>query len=109
MRIGAALPPRARASAIRRVRQIEAADDHLPFTADSDLRWMILRMISLNSLSAFATEITRTQPAQPVRGPELAGAVLAATQPAPAQRKLEAVPPQPSGPTPRGSLLDLRV
>jgi hypothetical protein len=70
---------------------------------------MIVRMISLNSLSAFATEISRTAPADPVRNPSGASAVLAAAQPAPAQRKLEAVPPQPSGPTPRGSLLDLKV
>jgi hypothetical protein len=69
---------------------------------------MILRMISLNSLSAFATEISRTAPVDPARAPNPT-TVLAAAQPAPAQRKLEAVPAQPSGPTPRGSLLDLRV
>jgi hypothetical protein len=69
---------------------------------------MIVRMISLNSLSAFATEISRTAPVDAARAP-MGSATLAAAQPAPAQRKLEAVPPQPSMPTPRGSLLDLRV
>jgi len=88
------------------------------FTADLRLHGTILRMITLNSLSAFAQEITR-RPA-----PEAIGGVSPAAAPAgrstapgsgadmlPPQRPLEAAPsgPAPSRPLPRGSLLDLRV
>ncbi len=76
------------------------------FTRRQDLRGIVLRMISLNSLAAFTAEVSRLQ------GPAQARAAGAgsAPQPAePAQRRLEAVPPTPTAPTPRGSLLDLRV
>ena len=68
----------------------------------------MLRMLGTNALAAFAQAISRN-PAQPVRG--LAGPAEAQAPQAanPAQRKLEAVPPAPSRPLPRGSLLDLRV
>jgi hypothetical protein len=82
------------------------------FTADSRLRGMVLRMIALNSLAAFAQEIGRRPPVEPVRAAaaSIPAAGLAAADPAAApQRPLEAVPPQPARPLPRGSLLDLRV
>lgn len=79
---------------------------------------MVLRMITLNSLSAFAQEISRRP------GPEALGGVMPAAAPsgrsaspgsggdAPSsQRTLDAAPsgPAPPRPLPRGSLLDLRV
>jgi hypothetical protein len=78
---------------------------------------MVLRMITLNSLSAFAQEISR-RPA-----PEAVGGITPAAAPAgratspssgaeiAPQRPLEVAPsgPAPSRPLPRGSLLDLRV
>ena len=81
------------------------------FTADSRLSGMVLRMITLNSLSAFAQEIGRRPAAEPVRGitpGTPGGAGLQGAAPAP-QRPLETLPPQPLRPLPRGSLLDLRV
>ncbi len=69
-------------------------------------------MIATNSLAAFAQDISRTQAARPVRGtaPLAAGGTPGATSGVgPSQRTLEAVPPQPARPLPRGSLLDLRV
>jgi len=66
-------------------------------------------MISTNSLAAFTPEVTRVRPgAEPApahRSPR--GDRPEAEQVA--QRKLEAVPPAPAKPLPRGSLLDLRV
>jgi hypothetical protein len=90
------------------------------FTDPSDLRLMILRMISLNSLAAFTAEVTRNAGLQPSRGVAGARGAEAAMPPpgggiepvsaSPAQRPLGAVPPAPpSTPPPRGSLLDLRV
>ena len=78
------------------------------FTRRSDLRPIVLRMISMNSLAAFSAEVSRMQ------GPAQARAAASAptgANPADAapQRRLEALPPPPAGPTPRGSLLDLRV
>ncbi len=71
---------------------------------------MILRMISLNSLSAFTQEISRTPQAQPVRAPAGVQSNSRDASPVePVQRPLGAVPQQPTGPVPRGSLLDLRV
>lgn len=68
-------------------------------------------MITTNTLAGFTQEVNRTRPAaqpQPVtqaspvrRGDGSAEQV--------AQRRLEAVPPPPGKPLPRGSLLDLRV
>jgi hypothetical protein len=76
----------------------------------SRLSATILRMIGSNSLAAFAQAISRSSAAQPVRGvqgtasqsQEAAGGIAS-------NRPLEAVPPQPARPLPRGSLLDLRV
>jgi len=72
----------------------------------SDLRPIVLRMISMNSLAAFTAEVSRMQ------GPAQARAATGSPSPgsAPeAQRRLEALPPPPASPLPRGSLLDLRV
>jgi hypothetical protein len=63
-------------------------------------------MISMNSLAAFTAEVSRLQ------GPAQARAASASTTPGSApetQRRLEALPPPPASPLPRGSLLDLRV
>ena len=83
-----------------------------PFILRSDLGATILRMISTHSLSAFAPAIDRAGPTQALRGAGAAAApesVQAAAAPSAAQRPMEAVPPQPGRPMPRGSLLDLRV
>jgi hypothetical protein len=67
-------------------------------------------MISTNSMAAFTQDIARSRPAielrpqtpiQRAEGPLEAERV--------SQRKLDAVPAQPSRPLPRGSLLDLQV
>ena len=82
------------------------------FTDDSRLRATILRMIATNSLVAFSGEVGRTPGiggttgVTPVRSGPASGGVEA---PRLSGRLLEAVPPQPSTPLPRGSLLDLRV
>ncbi len=68
-------------------------------------------MIGTNALAAFAQAISRN-PAQPVRGLSGAPEGQAAHQgssASPGQRTLDAVPPAPNRPLPRGSLLDLRV
>jgi len=79
-------------------------------TDDSDIRVMVLRMIATNSLAAF------TPGTPPVNGPERAQPVRGITptpgtggEAGPQQRILETIPPPPNRPTPRGSLLDLRV
>jgi hypothetical protein len=77
-------------------------------TPSSDLRPIVLRMISTNSLAAFTAEVTRSQ------GPALAragGATTATRGPLAVEspRRLEALPPPPATPLPRGSLLDLKV
>jgi hypothetical protein len=69
-------------------------------------------MISTNSLAAFTQEVARNRPVT-----EAAPANRAQRSPdAPppeadlvSQRRLESVPPMPSKPLPRGSLLDLRA
>ena len=68
-------------------------------------------MISLNSLAAFTQEVGKTRQGQGAQGaspiqPVQARAAQDTPQP---QRMLEAVPPQPNRPLPRGSLLDMRV
>lgn len=68
-------------------------------------------MITTNSLAAFTKEVAPQRPvAEPgaVRrqNPQQSGGLMA--EPV-AQRRLEAVPPAPTKPLPRGSLLDLRV
>ena len=88
------------------------------FIAHSRLSGMVLRMITLNSLSAFAQEISRRPPPEAVGGVTPAAAPAGRTATAgplpeitPSQRTLDAAPsgPAPSRPLPRGSLLDLRV
>ena len=70
---------------------------------------MILTMISTSALTAFTPAIDRSEPARPVRGvPPLRDLDARQVSTTP-QRPLEAVPPQPNRPMPRGSLLDLRV
>jgi hypothetical protein len=71
-------------------------------------------MITTNSLAAFTQEVTRSRPAVAPQGPPpgaqgAAPAERAARPEQVAERRLEAVPPQPNKPTPRGSLLDLKV
>ncbi|WP_198382880.1 hypothetical protein [Roseomonas sp. KE2513] len=78
---------------------------------DSRLSGTILRMISSNSLAAFTQDVSRAAgigDVRPVRATP-ARTTEGAAQAAPAQRQLEAVPPKPASPLPRGSLLDLRV
>ena len=76
---------------------------------------MVTCMITTNSLAAFTKEIAPKSPVaesaairrqNPGEIPGQAGALSA--EPV-AQRRLEAVPPAPTKPLPRGSLLDLRV
>jgi hypothetical protein len=82
------------------------------FTGSSGLRWTVARMISTNSLAAFTQEVARNRPvteaapSAPVRRSPEARPLEA--EPV-AQRRLETVPPLPSKPLPRGSLLDLRA
>lgn len=77
-------------------------------TRRSDLRLIVLRMISMNSLAAFTAEVSRIQGPTPARG---ASTTAGATAPSPPEtpRRLDSLPPQPSAPLPRGSLLDLRI
>ncbi len=93
-----------------------AARGDATFMEGQRLRGIVLRMIALNSLGAFAQEVTRrpSPSVEGVRGPaatpmqpglSAAGGANAASP----QRPLEAVPPQPGRPLPRGSLLDLRL
>jgi hypothetical protein len=64
-------------------------------------------MISTNSLAAFTAEVSRG--AGPVQARATTPAAPPATVSPEAPRRLEALPPPPAGPLPRGSLLDLRV
>ena len=82
-----------------------------PLTFHSSLRPKVSFMLSLNSIAAFSQEIAANagiiqvrSPVQPVDA--LGNNRLPQTS---QQRSLEAVPPEPSKPMPRGSLLDLRV
>lgn len=95
---------RTTAAPVRRVIRDE------PFIEEQPLFGMVFRMITMNSLGAFAQEIAR-RPA-PVEGVRSAtpSAPSASVSEAPSPlRPLEAVPPQPGRPLPRGSLLDLRL
>ncbi|WP_149539800.1 hypothetical protein [Siccirubricoccus phaeus] len=71
-------------------------------------------MIATNSLAAFtpgvsgAGPVTGPGPVEQVRG-VTPSAAIGGTASQPQQRTLEAVPPPPGKPMPRGSLLDLRV
>ena len=71
-------------------------------------------MITTNSLAAFTQEIARARPVQgpQAQPPEGVRPTDRANRPeveAIAERRLDSVPPQPSKPVPRGSLLDLKV
>ncbi len=86
------------------------------FTKPSSLRWQVVRMITTNSLAAFAKEIAPQNrlPERPVTEAsavrrQMPGEGAALNTEQVAQRRLEAVPPAPSKPLPRGSLLDMRV
>jgi hypothetical protein len=70
---------------------------------------MVVRMISTNSLAAFTAEVSRIPGVTPVRGPNPSSSSPQGGGTEPAQRRLEALPPQPTTPLPRGSLLDLRI
>lgn len=67
-------------------------------------------MISLNSMASVAQEIGVNSAILKPRAPvEPVDAVQASSKGQTQQRSLEAVPPEPNKPMPRGSLLDLRV
>lgn len=81
-----------------------------PLTFHSSLGAKFQRMLSLNSIAAVSQEVAAKagiiharSPVQPV------DMVRGNGQGQSAQRSLEAVPPEPLKPMPRGSLLDLRV
>jgi hypothetical protein len=66
-------------------------------------------MISMNSLAAFTAEVSRaTGPAQARAASAMPPGGQAPTAPE-GPRRLDALPPQPSSPLPRGSLLDIKV
>ena len=77
------------------------------FTRRLDLWPIIVRMISMNSLAAFTAEVSRMQGPAQARAATSAPTSPAASPEAP--RRLDALPPPPATPMPRGSLLDLRV
>jgi len=86
------------------------------FRKPSSLRWMVARMITTNSLAAFTKEVApqRQLPERPVAEVsavhrQAPGQGAAQNTEMVAQRRLEAVPPAPTTPLPRGSLLDMRV
>jgi hypothetical protein len=80
-------------------------------TFHSSLGAKFTNMLSLNSVAAVSQEIAANagiiQARSPVQPVDALGSKRQA-QPSP-QRSLEAVPPAPATPMPRGSLLDLRV
>jgi hypothetical protein len=62
-------------------------------------------MIATNSLAAFTAEVSRSQAPAQARA---ATASPSAASPE-SSRRLDALPPPPAAPLPRGSLLDLRI
>lgn len=69
-------------------------------------------MISTNSLAAFTQEVARNRPVTEAAPSARAQRGMEAPRPEAelvSQRRLESVPPMPSKPLPRGSLLDLRA
>ena len=68
-------------------------------------------MLSLNSIAAFSQEIAANAGIIQARSPVQPVDALGNNRQAQTsqQRSLEAVPPEPLKPMPRGSLLDLRV
>ncbi len=66
-------------------------------------------MISMNSLAAFTAEVSRTQGPGHARAPAGSKAAGVAQNALETTRRLDALPPPPATPLPRGSLLDLKV
>jgi hypothetical protein len=64
-------------------------------------------MISMNSLAAFTAEVSRSHGPAPARAATSSPVGQPAAPESP--RRLEALPPPPATPLPRGSLLDLKV
>ena len=76
----------------------------------SSLQPKVSVMLSLNSIAAVSQEVSANAGVIQARSPVQPVDVLRGNgQGQSAQRSLEAVPPEPSKPMPRGSLLDLRV
>ena len=79
-------------------------------TFHSSLKPKVHPMLSLNSIAAVSQEIAANAGIIQARSPVQPVDVLRSNgQGQSAQRSLEAVPPEPTKPMPRGSLLDLRV
>jgi hypothetical protein len=79
-------------------------------TFHSSLRPKVFNMLSLNSVAAVSQEISANAGIIQARSPVQPVDMLRGNgQGQSAQRSLDAVPPEPSKPMPRGSLLDLRV
>jgi hypothetical protein len=79
-------------------------------TFHSSLQPKVPFMLSLNSVAAVSQEVSANAGVIQARSPVQPVDVLRGNgQGQSAQRSLEAVPPEPSKPMPRGSLLDLRV
>ena len=79
-------------------------------TFHSSLQPKVSFMLSLNSIAAVSQEVAANAGIIQARSPVQPVDVLRGNgQGQSAQRSLEAVPPEPSKPMPRGSLLDLRV
>jgi hypothetical protein len=82
-----------------------------PLTFHSSLELKVKSMLGMNSVAALSQEIAAKAGILQVRSPVQPVDALGNNrqgQPSP-QRSLEAVPPAPPKPMPRGSLLDLRV
>ena len=80
-------------------------------TFHSSLQPKVSFMLSLNSIAAVSQEVAANAGIIQARSPVQPVDVLGNNRQAQAssQRSLEAVPPEPAKPMPRGSLLDLRV
>ena len=80
-------------------------------TFHSSLAPKVLSMLGLNSIAAFSQEIAANAGIIQARSPVQPVDALGNNRQAQTsqQRSLEAVPPEPNKPMPRGSLLDLRV
>jgi hypothetical protein len=79
-------------------------------TFHSSLQPKVSPMLSLNSIASVSQEIAANAGIIQARSPVQPVDVLRGNgQGQSAQRSLEAVPPEPTKPMPRGSLLDLRV
>ena len=79
-------------------------------TFHSSLRPKVPPMLSLNSIAAVSQEVAANAGIIQARSPVQPVDMLRGNgQGQSAQRSLDAVPPEPSKPMPRGSLLDLRV